>query len=379
MRRIATCLLIFLAQPLAAAPLPFESQAKIAYLVDATAGIVLLDKDSKKRIPTASMAKMMTAYVAFEAIKSKRIAPEQQFTVNPATWQAWNNRGSSMFLKNNEKLSAENLLHGILTLSGNDASVVLAEGISGSEKAFTDEMNKAALRLKMADSNFATANGWPDGGATYSTARDLATLALEIIHSHPERFRQYFGRQSFRWNNISQPNRNPLLGVVEGADGMKTGHSDEAGYCLVGTAERNGRRLVMVIAGLPSMEARSSEARKLMQWGFENWKAVPLYERGQGVALLPTQMGSSAQLQAITPRRVAMLMAVAASPVKPKLFVRYKGPIKAPVKRGEEIARLIVRYPGGMQAEFPLVAANDLAKANFFERAWNGLTSLWSG
>jgi serine-type D-Ala-D-Ala carboxypeptidase (penicillin-binding protein 5/6) len=377
MRNIFACLLTIVAQPLGAAPLPFESQARIAYLVDASSGVVLLDKDSNKRIPTASMAKMMTAYVAFEAIKSKRIDPAQQFTVNATTWQLWNNRGSSMFLKANERVSAEDLLHGILTLSGNDASVVLAEGMSGGEKAFADEMNKAALNLKMADSNFATANGWPDGGATYSSARDLTALALEIINSHPELFKAYFGQRSFRWNNITQPNRNPLLGVVEGADGMKTGHSDEAGYCLVGTAERNGRRLVMVIAGLPSMEARVSEARALMQWGFDNWKDVPLYEPGQGVATLPTQMGASPELRAIAPRKLSMLIAKGSS-AKPKLSVRYKGPIKAPVKKGAEIAQLIVHYPDGMKREFPLVAANDLAEANFFERAWNGLRGLWA-
>jgi D-alanyl-D-alanine carboxypeptidase (penicillin-binding protein 5/6) len=377
MRSILCFFLISFAQPLGAAPVPLESQAKIAYLVDASSGMVLLDKDSNKRIPTASMAKMMTAYVAFEAMKSKRLDPAQQITVKPETWKAWNNRGSSMFLKNKEKLSVEDLLHGILTLSGNDASVVLAEGIGGSEKAFTEEMNKAAKRLKMADSNFATANGWPDGGKTYSSARDLTTLALEIIRSHPERFKAYFGQRSFRWNNITQPNRNPLLGVVKGADGMKTGHSDEAGYCLVGTAERNGRRLVMVIAGLPSMKARVSEARALMQWGFDNWKDVPLYEKGQGVAILPTQMGSSAGLGAVAPRKLSMLIAKN-SLAQPKLSVRYKGPIKAPVKKGTEIAQLIVRYPDGMQKEFPLVAANDLAWANFFERARNGLLGLWA-
>jgi D-alanyl-D-alanine carboxypeptidase (penicillin-binding protein 5/6) len=377
MRYVLACLLIFSPQAIGATPMPFESQAKIAYLVDVSSGMVLVDKNSTKRIPTASMAKMMTAYVAFEAMKSKRINPAQQFTVKAATWKAWNNRGSSMFLKNNEKVSVEDLLHGILTLSGNDASVVLAEGISGSEKAFTDEMNKAALRLKMADSNFATANGWPDSGATYSSARDLSVLALEIIYSHPERFKAYFGQPSFRWNNIIQPNRNPLLGVIEGADGMKTGHSDEAGYCLVGTAERNGRRLVMVIAGLPSMEARISEARALMHWGFDNWKAVPLYEKGQSVATLPTQMGSSAELQAVAPHKLSFLIAKG-SAAKPKLSVRYKGPIKAPVRKGSEIARLIVRYPDGMEKEFPLLAANDVAAARFFERAWNGLLGLWA-
>jgi D-alanyl-D-alanine carboxypeptidase (penicillin-binding protein 5/6) len=377
MRCLILLLLITLTQPVGAEPLAFESQAKIAYLVDASSGVVLFDNNGRKRIPTASMAKMMTAFVAFEAIKSKRLDPAQRFAVRPAIWKKWNNRGSSMFLKNNEKVSVEDLLHGVLTLSGNDASVALAEGISGTERAFTKEMNAAAKHLKMTNSNFATANGWPDGGATYSSAHDLSTLALAIIHLHPDQFKQYFGRRSFRWNGITQPNRNPLLGAIEGADGMKTGHSEEAGYCLVGTAERNGRRLVMVIAGLPTMEARLREGRALMQWGFDNWEEVPLYQKGQSVATLPTQLGSSPALRAIIPHRLSFVVAKGTS-AEPKLSVIYSGPIKAPVRKGEEIAQLIVSYPGGMQKKFPLVAADDVAAANFFERAWNGLRGLWA-
>ena len=229
MRLLLPILVLLLAPPALAYTPVYKTSAPIAYLVDANSGVVLLDKASDKRIPTASMAKMMTAYVAFEAIKAGKLDRKQKFAMRPDTWVRWNNRGSSMFLKSRQQASVEDLLHGILTLSGNDASVVLAEGMSGSERAFTDEMNVAARRLGMRDSRFGTANGWPDKGGTYSTARDLGVLAKRIIEDHPELFQEFFNRRSFKWNNIAQPNRNPLLGVIEGADGMKTGHSREAG------------------------------------------------------------------------------------------------------------------------------------------------------
>jgi serine-type D-Ala-D-Ala carboxypeptidase (penicillin-binding protein 5/6) len=229
----------------------------------------------------------------------------------------------------------------------------------------------------MADSNFATANGWPDEGRTYSSARDLTTLALQIISEHPSLFREYFSQRSFTWNKVTQPNRNPLLGAFEGADGMKTGHSEEAGYCLVGTAERKGRRLVMVIAGLPTMQSRIDEARAMMQWGFDNWEETPLVEKGQSVAELPTQLGTVRLVKAVAPQKVTMLLAKGRAG-EAKLLVRYKGPIRAPIRKGAQIAQLVVRYPGGAKKAFPLIAANDVAEAGFFQRAWNGLRGLWA-
>lgn len=377
MRILSLLALLFLAQPALADVASFKTQAPIAYLVDAHSGVVLLDKASAKRIPTASMAKMMTAYVAFEAIRAGKLDRKATFTMRPATWAKWNNRGSSMFLRSGQQVSVENLLHGILTLSGNDASVVLAEGISGSEKAFTDEMNATAERLGMKDSRFGTANGWPDRGGTYSTARDLGALAKRIIEDHPDLFHEFFNQPSFRWNNISQPNRNPLLGAVEGADGMKTGHSSEAGYCLVGTAQRGPRRLIMVVAGLPSMQSRVDEARGMMRWGFDNWQEKPLFNPGQIVTRVPVQLGTGDVVQAVTPHRISML-GLRGDPGAPRLKVRYAAPVKAPLHKGDRIGQLTVYYPDGLRQDFPLVAANDIAAANFFQRAWNGLRSLWS-
>lgn len=377
MRILSLLALLFLAQPALADVASFKTQAPIAYLVDAHSGVVLLDKASAKRIPTASMAKMMTAYVAFEAIRAGKLDRKATFTMRPATWAKWNNRGSSMFLRSGQQVSVENLLHGILTLSGNDASVVLAEGISGSEKAFTDEMNATAERLGMKDSRFGTANGWPDRGGTYSTARDLGVLAKRIIEDHPDLFHEFFNQPSFSWNNISQPNRNPLLGAVEGADGMKTGHSNEAGYCLVGTAQRGPRRLIMVVAGLPSMQSRVDEARGMMRWGFDNWQEKPLFNPGQTVTRVPVQLGTGDVVQAVTPHRISML-GLRGDPGAPRLKVRYAAPVKAPLHKGDRIGQLTVYYPDGLRQDFPLVAANDIAAANFFQRAWNGLRSLWS-
>ncbi len=377
MRFFAVLLLLLLAQPVLSAKPVYTTNAPIAYLVDAHSGVVLLDKASDRKIPTASMAKIMTAYVAFEAIKAGKVDRKTLYTVQPQTWVKWNNRGSSMFLRSKQQVSVENLLHGILTLSGNDASVVLAEGMSGSEQAFIEEMNATAARLGMADSRFGTANGWPDKGGTYSTARDLTILAKRIIDDHPDMFAEFFNQRSFKWNNIAQTNRNPLLGAVEGADGMKTGHSSEAGYCLVGTAQRGPRRLMMVVAGLPTMQSRVEEARGLMRWGFESWREKPLFAPGQTVTDIPVQLGSDAAVSAIALHKISIL-GYKGRPDKPRLTVRYSGPVKAPLRKGQQVAELTVHYPDGLKQNFPLVAANDVAKAGFLQRAWNGFSGMWS-
>ncbi|CAN1516737.1 DacC D-alanyl-D-alanine carboxypeptidase [Sphingomonadaceae bacterium] len=355
-------------------PLP-QSTAPIAYLVDLNSGTVLVDRKSGRQVPTASMAKMMTAFVAFEAIKARKISLQTEYKVSGATWTRWNNRGSTMFLKANQKVSVENLLHGVLTLSGNDASVVLAEGISGSEAAFAGEMNAAAKRLGMKDSRFGNASGWPDGGKTVSTAQDLSLLAEHIIEDHPQLFEMFFGQRSFRWGNVTQSNRNPLLGAVAGADGMKTGHSSEAGYCLVGTAKQDDRRLLMVIAGLPSAQARIDEARLLMRWGFDNWVERPLFAPNQMVTNVPVQLGEAMVVPVATTQRIAALSRKGAIE-RPRISVSYDGPVKAPIRKGQKIAELSLLYEGGKVQRFPLVAADSVERANFLGRALNGMRLL---
>ncbi len=353
----------------------YQSAAPVAYLIDVSSGAVLFARDERRKIPTASMAKIMTAWVAFEAIKAGTLKPAQTFQVSETAWAKWNNTGSSMYLKSGEKVSVENLLHGILTVSGNDASVVLANGISGTEAAFAAQMNAQAQSLGMASSRFGTANGWPDNGGTYSTARDLSLLAHKIITDHPVQFRQYFGQRSFSWNGITQANRNPLLGAIPGADGMKTGHSEEAGYSLIGTVLQGKRRLLMVIAGLPTQAARIDEARRLMTWGFAEWQSLPLYARGRTVAYIPVQLGDYSKIAIVAPRDLSATVRKG-NEANFKLSIRYKVPRKAPIAKGDEIAHLVVEFSDGSEQSMPLVAATAVRTAGFWGRAWNGAKSL---
>jgi serine-type D-Ala-D-Ala carboxypeptidase (penicillin-binding protein 5/6) len=372
MRTLAGLCLLLLAAPIAANTPSFGGDAPVAYLIDMQSGAILIDRDSKRRIPTASMAKMMTALVAFDAIKKGDLKLASHYAVKPETWQKWNNTGSTMFLKANQKVSVDNLLHGILTLSGNDASVVFAEGFAGSESAFTVKMNRTGKALDLRDSYFGTANGWPDEGKTFSTARDLIVIARRIIVEHPKLFRSYFSQNEFRWNGVTQPNRNPLLGVIDGADGMKTGHSDEAGYCLIGTAERDGRRLMMVLAGLPTQEARLQEARDAINWGFDEWQSKTLFHKGAKIYEVPVQLGASRTVSVIAPSNIGATFPKGGQPPK-NIAVRFNGPVKAPLKKGAIVAQLVMHFANGQKQSMPLVAANDVPKAGFFGRAWNGL------
>src|SRR4029453_8976785 len=241
--------LLFASAAPAAAP-PFDTPAQYAYLIDLSSGAVLYARNPDGRMPPASMAKMMTSEVAFELIDRKQLALNKICTVRPETWQKWHGpqAGSTMFLSPNEQVSVDELLKGIITLSGNDASVVLAECIAGTEEAFANVMNENAKRLGLTNSHFGNSNGWPDEGKTYVSARDLATLARAEIENHPNLYKQFYSQTQFTWGktlgsgaDITQGNRNPLLGRVPGADGLKTGHTDEAGYGFTGSAEQKGR------------------------------------------------------------------------------------------------------------------------------------------
>jgi len=288
----------------AAAP-QFDTPAKVAYLVDVNSGAVLYAKNADARMPPASLAKMMTTEVAFELIDKGQLPLGKMCTVRPETWQKWHGpqAGSTMFLSPNEQVSVENLLKGIVTLSGNDASVVLAECIAGTEQAFTDQMNALATKLGVRNSHFGTANGWPDEGVTYVTARDLATIARATIEHHPKLYKEFYGLPSFTWGktlgsgqDITQANRNPILGHVPGADGLKTGHTDEAGYGFTGSAEQNGRRLIEVVAGMSSWNQRVQESTRLIEWGFNAWNDKPLFKSGAKVGVAKVQMGSSSEV-----------------------------------------------------------------------------------
>lgn len=380
----AALLLPLLAQPLAAEAPPYTSAAPIAFMKDLSSGAVLFDKGADTRMPPASMAKMMTVHVAFRLIQQGQLKLDTKFTVRPETWKRWHGpaAGSTMFLSVGEQVSVENLLHGIVTLSGNDACVVLAEGISGTEQAFAAAMNQEAARMGLKNSHFGNSNGWPDEGVTYVTARDLATLAAATVQETPELYKKFYDTPSFTWGKtmggsaITQANRNPILGRIPGADGLKTGHTEEAGYGFTGSAEQNGRRLVMVVAGLDSFNGRVEESVRFMDWGFKAWRAQPLFKKGALVETADVQLGSARTVGLVAPRNLAVTMpSTATSNMQVKVV--YTGPIKAPIAKGQQIAQLIVTTPDTGAQAMPLVAAEAVEEAGLFGRLWNGMMSFF--
>lgn len=375
-----------LSLPAAAAAPPFDTPAPVAFMKDLSSGAILYAKDPDRRIPPASMAKMMTTHLAFHLIKQGKLRLDQMCTVRPETWRQWHGpqAGSTMFLSAGERVSVDNLLKGIVVLSGNDASVVLAECISGTEPAFAAAMNAEARRLGMTNSNFGNSNGWPDEGRTYTTARDLARLAEATIQEAPDLYKRYYTMENFTWGRtlgsgqpITQGNRNPLLGKIQGADGLKTGHTAEAGYGFTGSAEQNGRRLVMVVAGLDSYGERAEESVRFMDWGFRAWRAQPLFSAGKEVAKARVQLGDDDEVGLVAPRNLAVTIpAGLTSDFRVKVV--YDGPIKAPIAKGQHIANLVVQSGDTPPQVMPLVAAEEVEEAGFFGRFWAGLTSLFA-
>lgn len=380
----AASVLVATASP-AAAP-QFDTPAKVAYLIDLSSGAVLYAKNADVRMPPASMAKMMTTDVAFELIDKGQLPLNKMCTVRPETWQKWHGpqAGSTMFLSPNEQVSVENLLKGIVTLSGNDASVVLAECIAGTEQAFTDQMNALGKRIGLTNSHFGTANGWPDNGVTYVSARDLATLAKWEIEHHYKLYKEFYSLPNFTWGktlgsnqDITQQNRNPILGKIPGADGLKTGHTDEAGYGFTGSADQNGRRLIEVLAGMGSWNERVQESTRLMQWGFNAWQAKPLFQQGAKVGTAKVQLGSSSEVPLVAPRNLAVTVPAGLASGATSMKIRYQGPLTAPIAKGQEVAQLVITTGDTPPQVVPLVAGEDVGRAGFFGRIWLGLKSLF--
>ena len=365
--------------PLPAAPVPPRElePVPISILVDLGSGQVLESRDPARRFLPASMTKVMTEYVAFREIAAGRLRLDRRFVVSQDVQRIWSRRITGMRLRAGTVLSADTLLHGIATISANDAAIAFAEGYAGSVPAFSVLMNREAARLGMHDSTFASPNGWPDGGLTQVSARDLATLAAALIREHPAMYHAYFGVKAMTYDGVTQFNHNPVLGVVAGADGIKTGHTNEAGYTLLASAERDGRRLVMVLGGVPSPQQRAAAARALLEWGFRAWRTRPLFTRGATVGEARVQGGDLRSVPLVTGAPVyATVPRTTSQPVTVRL--RYRGPLVAPIAKGAQVAELEIDVLGQAPGHVPLYAGRDIASAGTIDRLRNGLAGLFS-
>lgn len=341
---------------------PFDTIARQAILVDADTGAVLLEKNADERMPPSSMSKLMTAYVVFDQLKQGRLQLTQEM---PVSERAWRMGGSKMFVQLGTMIPVEALIRGMIVQSGNDACVVLAEGIAGSEQQFAELLNTTGRRIGLNNSNFRNATGWPDPEHRM-TARDLSILARRIIQDFPEYYR-YYNERSFTWNGISQDNRNPLLARVAGADGLKTGHTEEAGYGLTGSVKRNDRRLILVFNGLPSMRARSEESERLMEWAFREFENVVLFRASETIEDVPVWLGDRASVPLVGGRDVVLsLPRVWRNRLQVKL--RYDAPLPAPIARGQEIGRMEVSGQGVPAMTVPLIAGADVARLGLLPR-----------
>lgn len=344
----------------------------VALLVDQSSGQILYAREADRRFVPASITKVMTLYTAFELIKAGKLTPNQHFTVSEQAFREWSRKGSTMFLANGAQVSVDELLKGISTVSANDGCVVLAEGALGSVDKWVAQMNDNARALGMKDSHFGTPNGWMDDGHTYVSARDLVRLADAMLQRHPTLFHRYVGHKSMLFNGIAQNNHDPMVGVVDGADGIKTGYTRQAGYGYLGTASRGGRRLLMVVAGVDRPAERARASRDLMEWGFFAFDSRQLLAKGGSIGEARIQGGAerSVGLQASRP---VFATAPRGSLRDAKLVVRYRGPIHAPVAKGQEIASLEIQIPGQRPYFVPLAAAREVPSANAWQRLRNGL------
>jgi serine-type D-Ala-D-Ala carboxypeptidase (penicillin-binding protein 5/6) len=331
-----------------------DTLARHALIVEADTNTVLLDKSADERMPPASMSKIMTAYIAFGMLKSGRISLGDEL---PVSEKAWRLGGSKMFVPIGGRIKIDDLLKGILIQSGNDACVVLAEGLAGSEQAYVDLMNQKAQEIGLKDSHFANVTGLPDPG-DWMTARDLVTLAMRTIRDFPEYY-HYFSEKTFDFNNIDQGNRNPLLYKVSGADGLKTGHTEEAGYSLIGSVLRGERRVIVVIAGLPTMKDRAAESERLIEWAFREFNDYKLFSAGDKVDDAEVWLGNEPKI-AMTVGKDLTVTLPRRSRKDMKVTLSYDKPVPAPVKQGDELGKIVITAPDTQPIERPLYAASDV-------------------
>ena len=364
MRRPILCLLA-LSLVLALSPahaLEMQTPARQAILIDYDTGTVLLEKDADVPMPPASMSKLMTVLMVFERLKDGRLSMEDTF---PISKKAWKMGGSKMFVEVGKSVSVGDLLKGIIVQSGNDACIVVAEGIAGTEEAFATAMTERGREIGLTNSNFRNASGWPAEGHRMS-ARDLALLAMRMIREHPEHY-ALFSERSFTYSGIKQGNRNPLLYKKVGADGLKTGHTEESGYGLVASATRDGRRLVLVVNGLESVNQRSRESERLINWGFRQFKNYALFSAGEEVSRAKVWLGDLSEVPLVIDRDLAVTLPLSARKGL-DVQVVYDGPVPAPIRKGDPIASLQIGAPGMAAITIPLKAGDDVGRLGFFGR-----------
>jgi D-alanyl-D-alanine carboxypeptidase (penicillin-binding protein 5/6) len=355
-----------------------QTAAPYAILIEADSGSVLFEKNADELVPPASLSKLMTAEVVFHEIKEGRLKPDTEFPVSVNAWRKGGapSRGSAMFLAVNSKASVDALLHGVIIQSGNDACIVLAEGISGNEPEFADKMTKRAREIGLTKSTFANSTGLHDP-QHLMTARELAKLARHIIHTYPEYYK-YYGEREFAWGNIRQQNRNPLLALNMGADGLKTGFTKEAGYGLVGSAVQASLRLIVVINGLKSPKERADEGRKLLEWGFSHFRSGLLFAEGQEIVEAKVYGGAKSHVPLVAGKAVRLMVPRGA---RERITARlvYTGPVRAPIEKGQQIGTLKVWRGDFLALEMPLHANESVGTGGLAQRAFDAATEMVIG
>jgi len=363
--------LIFLFPLLALAQTPPQLVGRAWVLADVSSGQILVAEKADERFEPASLTKLMTAYLVFAALKEKKIGLEEQVSVSEKAWRA---PGSRMFIEPKKPVTVDELIRGMIVQSGNDACIALAERIAGSEEAFAGMMNREAERLGMKNSKFRNASGLPDP-QHYSTARDLYLLASALIADFPEQYAQYYSQREYRYNGITQPNRNRLLWLDSTVDGMKTGFTEAAGYCMVASSKREGRRLLSVLLGSTSESTRAQESQKLLNWGFQFYDAVRLYAGGAAVKEIEIWKGVKPTLKAGF-RRDLVVAVPKGQGDRLKAELLAPSPLMAPVAEGGRVGNLRVTLDGRPLGEYPVIALESVPAAGIFGRAWDTL-KLW--
>jgi serine-type D-Ala-D-Ala carboxypeptidase (penicillin-binding protein 5/6) len=356
----------------------FQTAAPHAILIEAESGSVLFEKGADDLIPPASLSKLMTAEVVFNEIKQGRLERNKEFITSTNAWRRGGapSRTSAMFIPIHSKVSVDDLLHGVIIQSANDACIVLAEGLAGSESSFAEMMTKRARELGLPKSTFGNSNGLPDP-RQLMTSRELGKLARHIIATYPE-FYKLYGEREFTFNKIRQQNRNPLLNMTIGADGLKTGFTKEAGYGLVGSAVQNGMRLIVVVNGLKSEKERADEAKKLLEWGFHNFQSNLLFVDGQEIAYAKVYGGAKGTVPLTAPKEVRLMVP---RNTREKIIARvvYNGPVPAPVQQGQKVGTLKVWRGDFVALEVPLQAADGVEAGSMPRRAFDAATELVIG